>query len=666
MMRRFKASFLKASLLKAVAQSLILFLSFSSAAAQVAGPKDLKKKQVPKSASQTFEKEGVKVDFSIKSLPDADGRDSGLVAGANAVVSFRVTDKRTNQPITNLHPVAWFSSRNSDREPNEAECKDRIRTFMGGLLSVRPDVDLNKYVVLTLNHDRTVTFINPQIAFNVTKLESIVPLPAAGVDWVLSKNKDFLYLTMPGASAVAVINTVTRKLVDTISTGEKTKPMRIALQPDGKQVWVGLDGSPSVAVIDARTNKLAGHASAGDGLHNIAFTGDSRLAFVTNSASNTVTAVDTNTLTKLADISVGKTPVPVAYSGASGFVYVAAINDAAVSVINPANLKVIKTVRLARGVVALRFDPTGRYGFAVNQVESNVSVIDASTDQVVATAQVAKGPDQVTFTDRYAYIRATGSERFSLIELGQVAKKGSATPISIQAGRQSPDALAQEITVSDMIRPTPEGNAVVIANTPDMMLYYYTEGMMAPMGTLQNYKRRPHALLVLDRSLHESEPGVYTSAVKLTSGGRFDVPMLIDQPRVVKCFAFEIAGSPDGQKNKPVVALSIEHMFKEASFKSGEAAPLRFKITDPVTKQAVTGLEDVQVLIFEPPGIWQQRLWAKEVGDGVYEAAQVFPRAAVYNVMVRVESRAVRFNDFPHTALQVVDGAEKDKKESKN
>ena len=657
---------LKESVLKAVALSLILFPSFSTATAQVAGPKDMKKTRAPKSASQTFEKEGVKIDFSIKSLPDAGGRDSGLVAGANAVVSFRVTDKRTNQPITNLHPVAWFSARSSDREPNEAECKDRIRTFMGGLLSARPDVDLNKYLVLTLNHDKTVTFINPQISFNVTKLESIVPLPAAGVNWVLSKDKDFLYLTMPDSSAVAVINTVTRKLADTISTGEKTKPMRIALQPDGKQVWVGLDGSPSVAVIDARTNKLAGHASAGEGLHNITFTGDSRLAFVTNSAANTVTAVDTKTLTKLADIGVGKTPVPVAYSGASGFVYVAAINDEAVSVINPANLKVIKTVRLARGVVALRFDPTGRYGFAVNQVESNVSVIDASVNQIVATAQVAKGPDQVTFTDRYAYIRGTESERFSLIELGQVAKNGSATPINIQAGRQSPDALAREIGVSDMIRPTPEGNAVVIANTPDMMLYYYAEGMMAPMGTLQNYKRRPHALLVLDRSLHESAPGVYTSAVRLTSGGKFDVPMLINQPRVVKCFAFEIEDSPDGQKKKPVVALSIEHMFKESRFKSGEAAALRFRITDPVTKQAVTGLEDVQVLIFEPPGIWQQRLWAREVGGGVYEAAQIFPRAAVYNVMVRVESRAVRFNDFPHTALEVVNGAEKGKMESKN
>ena len=305
---------------------------------------------------------------------------------------------------------------------------------MGGLLSVRAEIDLNKYLVLTLNHDKTVTFINPQISFNITKLESIVPLPANGADWVLSKNKDFLYLTMPEASAVAVINTITRKLVGTISTGEKTKPTRIAVQPDGKKVWVGLDGSGQVAVINVVTNKLAGHASAGDGLHNIAFTADSRFAFVTNSAANTVTAVDTITLKKLGDIGVGKTPVPVVYSNASGFIYAAAINDGTVSVIDPARLEVVKTVALKRGVVALRFDPSGRYGFAVNQVESTVSVIDASSSQVVATAQVVKEPDQVTFTDRYAYIRGTGSERFSLIEISQIAKKGSASPINYSGG----------------------------------------------------------------------------------------------------------------------------------------------------------------------------------------------------------------------------------------
>ena len=71
-----KVGFLKASFLRVTAQSLILFISFSNATAQIGGPKDIKKAQAPKSASQTFEKGGVKVDFSIKSSPDADGRRS--------------------------------------------------------------------------------------------------------------------------------------------------------------------------------------------------------------------------------------------------------------------------------------------------------------------------------------------------------------------------------------------------------------------------------------------------------------------------------------------------------------------------------------------------------------------------------------------------------------
>src|SRR6185369_4340225 len=137
--------------------------------------------------------------------------------------------------------------------------------------------------------------INPQLSFNVTKLESIVTLPGLGSDGVLSRDKQFLYVTMPGQSAVAVVNTITRKLVGTIPTGDKSKPTRIALQPDGRYVWVGLDDSPSVAVIDTTTNKLAATITVGAGLHNIAFMPDSRLAYVTNSGADTVSAIDTKT-----------------------------------------------------------------------------------------------------------------------------------------------------------------------------------------------------------------------------------------------------------------------------------------------------------------------------------------------------------------------------------
>jgi YVTN family beta-propeller protein len=605
--------------------------------------------------SQGFEKEGISVVFSMEALAGPNGENTGLVAGADALVSFRVTDKRTGQPVTGLRPRAWISARKVEHAPNETECKDKIRTFMGGLLSARPDIDLNSYSLVTLNHDSTVTFINPQVSFNITKLESIVTLPSAGADWALSKNKEQIYLTLPNSSAVAIIDAVTRKITSTVQLDTKSRPTRIALQPDGRQVWVGLDNSPKVAVIDAATGKLKSSIAAGEGLHQIAFTPDGRFAYVTNSTSDTVTAIDTASLTKVADTKVGRSPVPIASSSASGMIYVAAINGGEVFVINPAGHKLVKTIPLKQGVVAMKFDPTGRYAYAVNQAESTVTVLDASTNEVIASGPVVKGPDQINFTERYAYVRGTETERFSLIDLNEIINKRTVVAVNIQAGREAPSAMPDEIGVSEMIQPTPEGNAVLIANAPDQMIYYYVEGMMAPMGTFQNYKRRPRGLMVIDRSLGETARGVYTTPVKLTRAGRFDVPLLIDQPRISNCFDVEVGKSPGGDIEKPRTSIAVEPLFKEREFKPGESVTMRFKVADSVTGQAVAGLKDVQVMVFEPPGVWQQRQWAREVGGGVYEVSQVFPHAGFYSVMLRVESRGARFADLPFTQVSIVE-----------
>lgn len=652
--------------------SLLLSPLAPAASAQVGGPKDMKPRtigekaknekteaakaataKVPGSVSQEVEREGIKVAFSMKSLPDDNGEDSGLIAGANAEATFRVTDARTGQPVTGLRPNAWVSSRVSEQAAGEVECKDKIRSFMGGLLSARAEVDLTSYLLLTINHDNTISVINPQVAFSKTKLESLIVLPGPGADWVLSKDKQFLYVTLPEQSAVGVINTTTKKLVGTIPVSEKTRPVRVAIQPDGRYVWVGLDGSPSVAVLDAATNKLAATLTAGAGWHQIAFTSDGRFAYVTNSEADTVSAFDTTTLTKVGDIKVGKTPVPVASSSASRLVYVAALNGNTVSAIDPATQKVVADIPVGRGVVALEFEPKGRFGFAVNQKESTVSVFDSATNSVVGSTTVAKGPDQITFTKRFAYVRGTGSEKFTLIEMTDLAE-GKLSAVDVQAGQEAASKSPSEIGVADMIVPTPEGNSAIIANAPDAMIYYYVEGMMAPMGTIRNYKRRPRALMLLDRGLSEVAPGVYSASLTVPSAGRFDIPLLVDQPRIVKCFGLEVAESPDGPKSRPGSSVSVEAAFKGQRFEPGKAATLKFKIKDSVTGQPIKGLKDVQVLVFEPPGVWHQRSRAAETEDGVYEVTQVFPSVALYNVMVGIASRGVTFADLPLTIVPVI------------
>ena len=77
---------------------------------------------------------------------------------------------------------------------------------------------------------------------------------------------------------------------------------------------------------------------------------------------------------------------------------------------------------------------------------------------------------------------------------------------------------------SDTTAPT-----VITTNPADKAIYYYREGMAAPMGHFKNFKVEPRAVMVVDRSLREVEPGVYSTDVKLTRSGQFDVPFFLDQ-----------------------------------------------------------------------------------------------------------------------------------------
>ncbi|HEV7904970.1 MAG TPA: hypothetical protein VGO96_14095, partial [Pyrinomonadaceae bacterium] len=245
--------------------------------------------------------------------------------------------------------------------------------------------------------------------------------------------------------------------------------------------------------------------------------------------------------------------------------------------------------------------------------------------------------------------------KFSLIELDKLGKEKVAA-VDVQAGQRAPSTMPEDLGVASMIVPTPEGNSVMIAHAPDGMIYFYVEGMMAPMGTLSNYKRRPRGILLLDRSLTEIAPGTYSTPVKLSRAGSYDVPVLINDNRIAHCFQADVGKSPGATVDEEKSTIVVAATFAGQELKSGAGVPLKLKLTDSITGQPLAGLDDVQVLVFEPPGVWQQRQYAKEVGAGEYEITQVFPHAGVFNVMVRVASRGVTFADLPFTPVIVKEG----------
>ena len=625
---------------------------FSAAITDVATPPGIVP-EVTRPAVQRFEQNGLAVELAIRPLDSTRGN-GDLQAGHSATVDVSVTDAKTGAPVLGVRPRAWITGRPSEMIADETACADKIRPLVSGRLGSRAEIDLNQYVILTMNHDKTISVINPQVDFSITKLESLVTLPGAGADWALSQDSSVLYVTMPDEAAVAVIDTRTRKLLRTVATGAGSRPGRIQLQPDGRQVWVGLDGTAQLAAIDTATHQLAATVPVGEGLHALASTADSRFLYVANSKSNTVSAIDAQTHTVARTIPVGETPVALTYGSIARRFYVGALNGNAITAIDPTEHRVVSTIPVAPGIVALATEPQGRFVVAANQLESRVSLIDTATNSVTVTVPVVKDPDQIAFTEHYAYIRGIESEKVTLLDL-QGLRQGKVTPLDIQIGRKAPSAAAEELGIASMIVPTPEGNAVMVANAPDQTLYFYQEGMMAPMGTFSNYKRLPRGILILDRSLKEVAPGVYRAPVTFTKAGRYDVPLLIDGPRITHCFQATVQESPSGASTvtgprRPIV---------QTGFGAEPVAPkvpttLTFTLLDAATQQPIAGLRDVQVLVFEPPGSWQQRHHAQEIEPGRYAVIQSFPHAGEYRVMVQTLSQHLRYADGVPVVQQVV------------
>jgi hypothetical protein len=181
---------------------------------------------------------------------------------------------------------------------------------------------------------------------------------------------------------------------------------------------------------------------------------------------------------------------------------------------------------------------------------------------------------------------------------------------------------------------------VLVANPADQSIYYYKEGMAAPMGHFTNYDREPRAVLVVDRSLAERRrTGSYETVAKLRGPGRYELAFLLDSPRVVHCFQVEVLPDPvrEAERRKALPA-HVEPLDVQSKVAVGKETRLRFRLTDPNTGAPLAGLGDVRVLIHRTDGNWQMRLPAKDLGGGIYEIA--FTPTDPTDYVVRLESHA--------------------------
>lgn len=617
----------------------------------------------PAAAGGQLRRDGVVIDF------EARGEDDGpLVEGGFADLRFRLSDAVTGQPLQGQVPGAWLDlAPLTAAQPAAAQtegggapassCKERIALYLKGLPGVRPTLDLNSYYLFVLNQDPSITVIDPlTLVGGVTSTLTRIALRRPPMDWVASADGKRLYVSMPDVDQVAVVDTENFRVLANVDAGRE--PVRVALQPDGRYLWVGNNArdaaASGVTVIDTQTLQPLLSARTGPGHHEIAFSDDSRRAFVSSRDAGTLTVFDVARLRQLAQIRTGPHPLAAAFSPLSRAVYVSDGRDGTLSVIDADSLQMRQSIALRRGIGPLRFSRDGRYGFVLNTLEDSATVIDAASGEVLHTLEVAAEPWQISFSRAFAYIRGLASPRVTMVDLASLGGAHAPGVLGFDAGPAAPK-LAGALPLAQSLATARDDAAVFVVNPVDNTTYFYMEGMNAPMSGYPNRGHSARAVTVIDRSLQELEPGVFGTRVRLPAAGRFEVAVLLNQPPLTHCFSAEVQADPQLARERSTPR--IEFLLDSPTVRAGTPVLTRLRVVQGAAGQPRSGVADLRVRYFRAPASRPREVAARELGEGLYEAVVEVPEAGAWYLHAGSASLGLAFGDQPYVSLRAMPAA---------
>ena len=602
-----------------------------------------------------IQREGMTVEFTAR--PTGSGtKPSDVMQGEFADIEFRITGAEDGAPLKGVYPGVWIDlvqTSEGQKQGFSLDCRQRVSHYLQGMVGMRPMIDLNSYYVMVLNQDATISVIDPVVGITgITSLYASIPLKRPGADWTKTSDEKTMFVSMPRAGEVAVVNLDTFKVTKNIAAG--AMPMRMTLQPDEKYLWVGNDAESGktggVTVIETVSGTIVKSIETGAGHHEISFSDDSKTAFVSNRESGTVSIIDIGSLDTVTNISTGPAPISIAYSSLSKAAYVADGRNGIVTVIDVERREVVSRIDAKPGLGPMRFSEDGRWGILVNPQVDETYVIDAATDEIAHTIPIEGKPFAVSVTATFAYIRVLDSEQVSMINLQELDRGGQVIINHFAAGTFPPGQVT-DISIAEAMVPAASEAAVLVVSPADATVYYYMEGMNAPMGAFRNYGHKPRAVQIANRAMKETSPGVYSATVKVPMAGTFEVAFLNEAPQFMHCFTMEAKANPTIKPDiRPV---EVEYLNDRQAVTAGEGMKLRFRLYDPGSGEVMADVGDVTVKYFRAPRYNLTELSAVHADDGIYEADLPFNEAGAYYVYVAAPSLRADYKDLNYLTVVV-------------
>jgi YVTN family beta-propeller protein len=615
----------------------------------------------------------LRADFTARG-PDGSAR---TMERKEVELRVRLTDPNTGLPATGLRPTAWVDVRRETGQTPLEQCRQKVATFNEASLHVKhgqisiatPVEDLNGHYLMAMARSNAIAVIDPVKGFGRTKLFTAIGLPSPGADWAATLDDGRVFVTSPDSGVVSVIDTHNWRVARRIATGQR--PTRAAMDPAGRFVWISDESAakPAVFVIDAQTMAVTRTMPVGAGPHTIAFSDDGALAFVTSRAAGTLSVFDARTFAKLGDVATGQAPVAVAWSAVRKAAFVANEGDGTLAVVDPATRAVTERIPFAPGIRGIQFGPGEAHGghgahgaapggsaaltahdrlaFVLNPRAGTLQIYDLVQKKVIRTLSGAPEPDQVAFTSQFAYVRAAGTPSVAMIPLANPTSGAIGPHDYFPAGNDMPGAIAGDSLGAVLISQPGMHDAIYVANPKERMIYsyHYMEGMPVPHGGLTTYGFTPRAIRTVSRHLREVEPGTYAATVRIDRAGNYELVLRNPEPYTLGCYAFAVDVDP---ALRTAEAVRVQ---PEGRTMGVGRTKLRFQVMDTRAGTRLDGLADFQVQLATTGG-WQQRVTARAVAGGFYEAEFEIPEAGVYYAAYEIPSRGVGLRDGAATTFE--------------
>ena len=254
---------------------------------------------------------------------------------------------------------------------------------------------------------------------------------------------------------ICVINTSTNEVADTI--GVDGIPEEIAINPDGKRIYVALNDIEAISVIDTATFEDIAMVPV-EYPQGVAVNPDGTKVYVANSSTydyykGNVSIIDTATNKVTAMVKVGNYPYGIVVSPDGTKVYVTNHRDNTVSAIDIATNSVTATVPVGNAPAGVAFNPDGTKVYVVNSGSNTVSVIDTATNTVITTVSVGAFPEEIAVSPdgTKVYVTNGGNNFFDTVSVINTAT----------------NTVTATIDVGDFphgVAVSPDGTKVYVAN----------------------------------------------------------------------------------------------------------------------------------------------------------------------------------------------------------